>query len=417
MKKYFYLPTLLLLAACSAEAPVDTITPQLPTRVHTPRYDLELSTNEQGMASANNTFAFNLFQQVKQTESKHNIVLSPLSVSYVLSMTANGAVGTTLNEIKSALGFDAYSLDDINAFYQKLTDYLTTVDGETFVGIANSIWLNKGFKVLPEFTQVNQEYYLGEVQEVDMSKTATLRKINQWVNDKTFGCIPDLLSDIDPATRMMLINTLYFDGLWRTQFGNPKDETFTNEDGSKSVVKMLVAPERSYRYTVADGIRMIELPYGNATYSMVIMLPEEETDLHTIPDKFTQPNWKAWMEGSKGTLLNLTLPTFNINYERTLNQDVQALGIYELFSSSGADLSNISVSKPLFASKIFQKAYIKLDQYGTTATAATAETLFTDPGIIERPVPIDFFVNRPFYYIIKENSTQSILFIGCIGEL
>jgi serpin B len=416
MKKYFYLPTLLLLAACSAEAPVDTITPELPTRVQTKHYDLELSTNEQGIASANNTFAFNLFQQVKQTESKRNIVLSPLSVSYVLSMTANGAVGATLDEIKSALGFDAYSLDDINAFYQKLTDYLTTVDGETFVGIANSIWLNKGFKVLPDFTQVNQEYYTGEVQEVDMSKTATLYQINQWVSDKTFGCIPNLLEEIDPATRMMLINAFYFDGVWRHQYENPKDDTFTNEDGSKSVIKMLTA-NTYYKYAAIDGIRIVELPYGNNAYSMVIVLPEEETGLQNIPDKFTQQNWGTWMEREKSTLLNLKLPTFELNYKRTLNQDVQALGIHKLFSRTDADLSNISESKPLFTSRIFQKAYIKLGQSGTTAAAATTDKTITSLMDRDPSAPIDFIVDRPFYYIIKENSTQSILFIGCIGEL
>ncbi|MDR0896134.1 MAG: serpin family protein [Prevotellaceae bacterium] len=416
MKKLFYLSALFLLAACSAEAPVENTTAKLPERVRTHRYDLELSTREQGIANANNAFAFNLFRQVKQTETKSNIALSPLSASYVLSMTANGAAGTTLNEIKSALGFNEYSLDDINAFYQKFTDYLTTVDGETFVGIANSIWLNKGFKVLPDFTQVNQEYYLGEVQEVDMSKGATKNRINQWVSDKTFGCIPDLLSGIDPETRMILINTLYFDGLWRKQFDTPQDETFTNEDGSKSDVKMLHAYERSYRYLATDGVRLIEISYGNSAYSMVILLPENGIELNTFSNRFTSKKWNTWMAESKSTCLNVKLPTFDIDYERTLNQDVQALGINHLFSGVDADLSHISDSKPLFASRILQKASIQLDQYGTTAAAATAMML-EGAANIETPVPIDFFVDRPFYYIIKENSTQSILFIGCVGEL
>ncbi|MDR0892100.1 MAG: serpin family protein [Mediterranea sp.] len=388
------------------------VTPQLPERTTTPLMPLELSPAEQTLAEGSNTFAFELFKEVVKEDKKANTFLSPLSASYALNMASNGAVGNTLTEMQTALSLAGHTQSEINDFYKKLTSYLSTADGQTILGIANSIWLREGFPVLPAFVDVNKDSYSAEVRDVPFNE-ATLKAINQWVNDKTYGCIPKILDQL-PGT-FCLINALYFDGLWKNPCGT-KLGNFTSQNGSISQVEMLKTTDY-YSYYADNNLQVVELPYGNGAFSMVLLLPKDDPTLERTTALLTPDNWNRWMNGVTLTdLIHVEFPAFELRYEKTLNDDLSALGMRDAFSSR-ADFSKLSTS-PLSISMILQKSYIKVNEYGTTAAAVTVVGDFGFSGQpTTLPEPIDFIVNKPFLYAIKENSTQTILFIGNIGKL
>ncbi|MDR0974040.1 MAG: serpin family protein, partial [Prevotellaceae bacterium] len=261
MKRYFLfllLPCLLFISCGQADD-------KLPVRTKTERFDIELSATETRIARSSDNFALNLFRQVAADEKAANLMISPLSASYALAMTTNGADGTTLNEMKGVLGFEDYSPAEMNAYYKKLTEGLLTVDGETLLGIANSIWVNEPYTLLPEFIQTNETDYQAEVSNLDFSSPSAVHTINDWVSGKTYGYIPKLLEEMSGSC--CLVNAFYFDGIWSEPYTETVTETFTNADGTTRQVQMLDGRERNYRYYEEEGLQVAELEYGNGAYS------------------------------------------------------------------------------------------------------------------------------------------------------
>jgi serpin B len=426
MKKFLLLllPCLLLIS-CGQGDNVEEPLPigTLPERVKTERLDIPLSANELNMAKVQDQFAIDLFKQQESAATEPNMAISPLSVAYALAMVSNGAAGTTLDEIKATLGFGDYALNDMNVFYAKLTEGLTTVDGETILGIANSIWLNQGNEFKPAFIEVNQSKYEAEVSTLDFATPDAVSIINDWVSEKTYGYIPHLLDELNPNDALNLVNTIYFDGLWEwTPVRKPKTKkgTFTNQDGSVSEVEVISLGEYSAYYYAAEGVAMAELPYGNGAYSMVVLLPTDDATQKTMLAGLTGNRWKEWMQSTHHQLLNITFPTFEIKHKTKLGGTLQALGIKEAFDVSKAQLPAVIPPKPTdnpYIRDVMQEVVIKVNEYGTTAAAATYIPMAGFPGETELPIPIDFHVDKPFLFAIKENSTGTILFMGKVSEL
>ena len=184
------------------------------------RKNIELTATEQQMSEKANTFAFNLLKTVyaDKEEKDKNILLSPLSATLALSMVNNGASGATGEEIRQTLGFSDVSSEDINLYAQKMVSAMQTLDPRGKFESANSIWIQNNFPVLGAFKQVNQQYYDAEIQNVDFTLPATLQTINNWISEKTYGMIPEILKDMNPQTRMLLGNTLFFNGYWFEPF-------------------------------------------------------------------------------------------------------------------------------------------------------------------------------------------------------
>jgi serpin B len=404
-KVLFFFLTCLLLVSCGQD---DDGT----KRTKTERFDIELSGVETRIARSNDNFALNLFRQVASNEEAANLMISPLSASYALAMTTNGAAGTTLDEMKAVLGFEEYSLEEMNAFYKKLTEGLLAVDGETILGIANSIWADKDLTLLPDFINVNESNYQAEVSNLDFKSPSAVSTINDWVSGKTYGHISKLLDNTAGAA--YLINALYFNGIWSEPFEDTVQETFTNADGSTTRKEMLNGKERSYRYHEAEGLQIAELPYGNGAYSMIVLLPRADMTLESTTAKLTAENWEQWMNSLYAQKLNLQLPKFEMNYGRELNDELKALGMPTAFDREHADFSNMS-KVPLYISLVLQKTYIGVDEKGTEAAAATVVGMAYATA---EPMPtIDFLVHRPFIYAIREQSTGTILFMGKVSEL
>jgi serpin B len=395
----------MLLLSCQSDDPVPT-----PNE----RKDIPLSRSEVEMTALGNEFAFNFFKTIVQNERTVNVFVSPLSASIALSMTANGSAGTTLEEMKTTLGFKDYSLDEMNAYYKKLVNGLLTVDNTTTLGIANSIWIKEGFKVKQPFIDLNKEVYDAEVRNLDFNSPQSVDVINRWCSDKTNARITDVLESIDPDTRLFLINALYFKGIWTSKFDkrNTAPDDFTAISGQKNKVNMM-HQECTAPYTSDEGLQIVELPYGNEAFGMVILLPEESLDIDRVIDRLTPADWDKWMQGLSAHTIDLKLPKFKLEYHRELNGDLMRMGMTTPFQN-GADFSKMS-DADLYIGMVKQDTFVEVNEEGTEAAAITVVGMLgTSAG---RPQVIPFHVNRPFIYMIKEKSTGAILFMGKMGQL
>jgi len=201
----------------------------------------ELTLAEKRLVESGNTFGLKLFRELNKDEIGENMFISPLSVSYALGMTLNGAAGETREAMAKTLELQGMSIDDINKSYKSLMELLTTLDPDVIFEIANSIWYREGFHVEKEFIDVNKEFFDALVRALNFNDPASVDIINGWVSEKTHGLIEEVIDEIDPATIMFLINALYFKGTWLYEFDpdDTKPATFYPDDGSETEVQMM----------------------------------------------------------------------------------------------------------------------------------------------------------------------------------
>lgn len=383
-----------------------------------PRKDISLTRVEQSLLDANTDFAFRFFSQVCNTEDeKPNVFVSPLSASLCLSMITNGASGNTLTEMQDVLGFPAssFSLDDLNNYNQKLTTALLDLDNTTQLGIANSIWVKQGFKVYDSFVNVNKQMYDAQVQELDFTSPTAKDVINRWCAEQTNDCIKEVITEIPANARMYLLNALYFKGIWASQFEKSatRQENFTNSDGTQQKVNMMNQTEM-FNYTKNSTFSIAELPYGNEAFSMVILLPSGGKTLDESLSELTSENWKEWNSNMAGKQLQVKLPRFKVEYDKTLIDDMIAMGMKDAFDGNKADFSKMSAAE-LYVGVLQQFTYINVDEEGTEAAAVTVGGMLD--SAVGLPVTIPFYVDSPFAFMIKEKSTGAILFMGKVTKL
>lgn len=378
------------------------------------RQDIILSRSEQEMMSASNDFAFRFFNQVCHSEKvESNIFISPLSVSLALSMTANGAAGNTLTEMKNVLGF-SFSLDGLNSYHQKLTSALFNLDNTTQLGIANSIWVNQGFNIYGSFVNTNKKWYDANVRELDFSSPSAKDVINKWCADKTNQRIEKVLDGIPKDARLFLINALYFKGEWKSKFEHSctAQEDFINPGGIKKVAMM--NQTATFNYMQNDIFSIAEFPYGNEAFSLIVLLPSTGKTWSECLPELTSENWETWNKQLRAANLQVKFPKFEIKYDKKLVEDMEEMGIKDAFSANTADFSKMSDTN-LFIGLFKQFTYLKIDEEGTEAVAVTATGMVTTS--IGPSLAVPFYVNRPFFFLIKEKSTGSILFMGKITAL
>ena len=381
------------------------------------RKDIELSRSERVIAEETTDFAFRFFQQVNASETEQpNWMVSPLSASMALGMITNGAEGNTLKEMKATLGFSEASIDEMNAYYRRILTELPELDNTTQLGLANSIWINQDFEVKSPFVDVNKQMYDAKVSNLNFSATNAPSTINNWCSDKTNGLITKVIENIQPDTKMFLLNALYFKGIWKKGYkfleSNTQKDNFTCIDGSVVQVPMM-HQSNSYSYTTNEFFQMARFDYGNGAFGMTILLPNEELGLNESLKALTSENWKKWNEERRSQKLVVKFPHLNIQYRKDLINDMSTLGMKDAFNSS-ADFSGIS-SNQLYLSLLEQHTYLKVDEKGTEAAAVTIGGMSNSAG--PAPTPIDFFLNRPFAFMITETSTGAILFMGKVTKL
>lgn len=381
------------------------------------KYDIALTRSQQEIAKENVKFAFSLFDKVNELETEQpNWMVSPLSASIALSMTANGTAGNSQTQIKDALGFSRFQMDDVNSYYNYLCDELVAVDNSTKFNFANSVWLDKKFSFFDSFVNTTKKMYDAEVSTLDLTKKSALDKINAWSAKKTENLIPKIINELPDGMACCLLNSLYFRSEWKTWFNKSLtvDETFTSADGKQSQVKMMKKRGIGLYYT-NETFALSEFYFGNEAYSMVVLLPHENYTLEESLQKFTTDYWSEYQENKLGKFADLVVsfPRFEIDYERDLSEIMKSMGITDVFDMEKADFSNMTPDNILL-NLMKQAARIKVDEKGCEAAVTTiVEQGFGSPSFPKA----DFHMNRPFAFVISENSTGTILFMGKVSEL
>ena len=381
------------------------------------RYDITLTRSQEEMANENTKFAFSLFSKVNELETKEpNWIMSPLSASIALSMTANGADGNSQAQIKEVLGFNGFQMNEINSYYNYLCNELIAVDNSAKFNFANSVWLDNDFKAYDSFVETNKEMYDAEVTTLDLSKESALKKINAWSAKKTENLIPVILNNLPDNTMFCLLNSLYFRAEWDSWFKESRtvDETFTSANGKQSQVKMM-KKEGIKLYYKNESFALAEFAFGNEAFSMVVLLPNEGCTLEESLQKFTAKYWAEYLENRKGKIADLIIsfPRFEVKYEADLVEAMKGLGITDIFDQNKANFSKMTPNN-IFINLLKQSSRIKVDERGCEAAVTTVVS-----GMLGSPYAeeVEFNMNRPFAFLIKEESTGTILFMGKVTEL
>lgn len=369
--------------------------------------DQSLTISEQKIASSSEIFGFKLFKKISSFQKDSNIFISPISVSMALGMILNGANGATYDSIKTLLELNGLTEQEINQSYQSLINQLVNLDPNVTFNIANSIWYLNSMNFEQEFINTNKTYFNAEVEGLDFSNTSAIDIINNWVNQNTNGKIIEILESIPRDAVMYLINAIYFKADWKYQFDQSLtiDGLFTNAVGSNLTCKMMIQANK-FNYLSNDLFQAVDLPYGDSLFSMTILLPNQDKDIDEIINLFNHNNWNLWLDSFKVKEGQIWLPKFEIKYGLKLNDILIALGMGIAFSNS-ADFTRIYSPGGIWISEVKHKTYIKVDEEGTEAAAATSVEFVKG---INSSFQLRF--NRPFIYIIRERNLNTILFIG-----
>ncbi|MBE9223214.1 serpin family protein [Cyanobacterium stanieri LEGE 03274] len=414
-----FLATLLLLTASFV-----AINPSLDkifttnNAVYAEKDNSEMSNSETNLlderiVNANRDFAFKLFSAVRMEDEDENIFISAPSVSIALNLLNNGANAETREEIRRVLELENIILPEINRQYKTLQDLLQN-NQESTLSINNSLWIREGFPIKPNFLSQNREYYQSEVSALDFDSPDAVDIINKWVSDATEEKITTIVDSISPEDVLFLINAIYFKGEWQQAF-NPEltqEMNFTQSNG-EVIQHPLMSREGSFAYLENDDVEMIRLPYGESEkLAMYVVLPQEDSSLDGVMENLNGEIWQEWTANLRRQDGTIRLPRFSIEYDISLNNVLQKLGINKAFTNQ-ADFSNLT-DEPILIDQVKHKTFIDVNEEGTEAAAVTSI------GIRVTSLPLDNFemvVNRPFFYAIQDEETGTILFMGNVNSL
>lgn len=375
---------------------------------------IEISLKAQEILRANNQFGFDVLKKAFESDGSQNLMISPLSIAQALSMTYNGARGETKTAFENALHFDGQTTPEVNQAALELTNALLEVDKRIEISIANSIWYKQDFSVESEFINSNKEYYNAEVSALDFANTNSKNTINNWVDKKTNHKITEIVDIINPDDRMFLINAIYFKGVWKFEIdkNNTAQKPFYLSNGTVKNCATMFADD-NFAVNYASTFSAIELPYGQGNYSMIILLPTDDSSLGELMSQLDEPTWNNIIQGmSVPTSRLLYLPKFKFEYENELNDELIDLGLGNAFSDS-ADFSGICKNESIAISRVKHKTFIEVNEEGTEAAAVTSVTMgATSAG----PTSAVFAVDHPFLFAIKEKYTNAILFVGTVTD-
>ncbi len=377
-----------------------------------------IATNPQGIIDGNNKFAFNLYHQVQGGTTGSNLFFSPFSISTAVAMVYAGARTETALQISQTLNFQQGEKFHID-YSQLLKELVEGAENKIKLNIANGLWAQKDYKFLDSYFDFVKSNYRSELKNVDFTDNTerenTRKEINVWVEQKTNDKIKDLLSqgDLNSMTRLVLVNAIYFYGNWEEPFNKqrtePKDFTLLN--GNKINIPFMTQ-RSNYKYYEDAKIQAIEIPYKDNKASMVIFLPKKNKWITEFENSFDYKYYQDIINALQSHEVRLSVPKFQTTCKISLGTILSQMGMPLAFSSN-ADFSGMTGKKDLFISEVIHQAFIDVDEKGTEAAAATA-VVMKMTSIRMPDEPKIFNADHPFVFLIKDNTTGSILFMGKI---
>jgi serpin B len=392
--------SLAVVAGVRAEAPTATITPDV-----------------KALAQSNNEFAIDLYGRLSAKETG-NVFFSPYSISTALAMTYAGAEGQTEKQMAEVLRFGLPE-ERLHAAFASLRQ--SSDPGNSKPGyqlrVANRLWGQQGFHFMPAFQQTVRTSYGAELAPVDFARQteAARRTINGWVEKETEQKIKDLIAPgvLDSMTRLVLTNAIYFKGTWTDEFKKEatKDAPF-HRSGQRQVSVPMMYQKDHFKYAAVGDLQILELPYGRDRHlSMVVLLPKQVDGLAQLEKKLSRENLQEWLTGLRSQEVKLFLPRFKMTSQFQLKDVLESMGMTLAFTPRQADFSGISSEEELFISAVIHKAFVDVNEEGTEAAAATGVAVAVTSAPV-RQEPIVFRADHPFVFLIREQRSGSILFLG-----
>jgi serine protease inhibitor len=375
--------------------------------------------DERNLATANNGFAFNLLKQLAKDQPAKNIFISPYSASTVLQMVLNGAAGQTKTEMQRVLGTQNLSANSVNSANKTIGSSLNNLNTNVVLTTANAIWYKRGNDVKPDFLALNSQFFGSAIEPLDFGDPHAVDVINAWANDKTHGRIPQIADGmIDPVySRLFLANAVYFKGKWSDPFKpeETKDWRFHFRDGSKKDIPMMTQ-SKTFTYRHGTGYQAVRLPYEGENLAMYVFLPDLNSSPEQLLGILDGDRWQhVTKPGFSQNLGMLVLPKFKLEYSVELSQTLKTMGMKTAFDMQKADFSKMG--EQLYISGALQKTFVEVKEEGTEAAAVTGIDVASasfDPT--PRPEPFEMIVDRPFLFLIEDNQTGTILFMGLIFD-
>lgn len=413
---FLCLSVLTFLSGCSALPFSESKGIQKSSATFTPQSVRELTPELSASVAASNQLGYDLLKTFTQDE---NLLISPMSLSFALAMLQNGAVGDTHKGILEVMGES--SLDGLNTRYNGLLSSLTRVgdpsnDQSLTVLIGNSFWMRETLQPKQDFVDTLVEHYDAEVYASDFADPNTVDQINKWVEDKTNGMLKDTLDEISAETIAYLMNTVYFKGAWLKTYSPDAtyEEDFYLLDGGLSNVPMMHQTSH-FDYYEDDDVQIAAFPYfGGMT--MKVVLPKE--DIFTLMRETSYETLQSWLDatGDENSKLIVSMPKFEYDVKNQLSELLKAAGMAQSFDPNSADFSSMVeiVDQNVYVSDVFQNCKIINDEKGTEAAAVTVVEMVVTSAPIEEVKPIEFNCNKPFMYVIEDDVTGAILFIGVV---
>ena len=375
---------------------------------------VDLNATQTALVESGNEFAFDIFRLIlENSQESQNVIISPLSISYALSMAVNGADGATRDAMLDALRVNGITPEEINAPYKDLTQALLSLDKRVIMSIANSVWTEKDFAVKKSFIDILTNYFDAEAKSFDINDATAPKKINEWISGKTNGLIKEMVDKLDDNTVMLLINAIYFKGKWKLQFDpdNTSAKPFYKTDGNTPDVQMMKQTEDFSVYD-GDGFILAEFPYGQGNFVMDIILPDSKAGTDGILPLLTDGAFAGWVDQLGKREVNVSIPRFKYGYKKQLKEILSDMGMGIAFTDF-ADFTNIADTPPLLINDVTHQAFIETNEEGTEAAAATVVEIGTTSM---PPPPIEFNADHSFLYIIREIETNAIIFMGRVTD-
>lgn len=376
----------------------------------------DLSGIDSRLNDGNQSFAFEVFKQLNKEDEGQSVFISPFSISTALAMTYNGAAGSTRETMAEALRYKGIELRQLNDSYKALTDFLGKIDPEIQLNIGNSIWLRQDREVKQDFLSLNKSSFQAHIEKLDFSDKNAVDIINDWISNATEGKIDKLLEPPIPEDILMyIINAIYFKGQWSEPFDvkSTSEGIFNAGDGNEKKASMM-RKDGIVEYGEVEGSKIVRLPYGNGKTAMYCILPEEGTPINDYVGQLSPEKWKELKDSlSKKSDVRLQLPKFELEYGiKNLNGALSALGMAEAFDPYKADFSEIAGNVSI--SRVLHKAVIEVNEEGSEAAAVTSVEMRLTSAVID---PITFIADRPFIFIIADDETGTILFMGKLYDV
>ena len=371
-----------------------------------------IAQNSINIIKSNNQFSFDVYKKLKN--SNENLIFSPASITSAIAMTYIGAKNNTFEEISNTFYFNN-DIDEFSKDYMNLTDFSQKKKSDINFHNANSLWIQENLKLNQNFLDINKQYFTSSLHLTDFVKESEKSRlnINKWVEKNTNNKITNLLqpSSIDNTTRLVLVNALYFKGAWKDKFNKEKNTEDNFQIDKKDYVKTVFMNRYINSWYYSDKYsQIIDIPYSNENISLMIILPKSYKKLRKLERKLDYEYYSNYIQNRKKRRISLSLPKFKIESEFDLNKTLSELGIKDAFTEA-ADFSGITNAEKLYISKVVHKANISVDEEGTEAAAATAVMMRKTSILLE---DVDFIVNKPFIYILRNNENDCIYFMGKI---